>query len=92
MIAANATVEKKLQRVLLRFPNAIAVSVMGEFNNWSNIETPLVPAGPELWELHIKHEAELRQLCFFVWDHGMLYGRMVAEASLVRVPDGGAER
>jgi hypothetical protein len=75
-----------LPKFILRFRNAMAVTVMGEFNNWSNISTPLTQVGPDLWEVHAEDRSALGRLRFFVWDHGMLYGRIVPEADVVHVP------
>ncbi len=73
------------------FPDAADVRLVGRFNNWSNVATPLVHLGGWLWEARLPLEAELRDVCFFVWRQGERFGRLFHEdATPASTPQHGA--
>ncbi len=62
--------------IQLRFPNAREVYLLGEFNNWSTIATPLRHIGDWVWEVTVPLGSPLRQLHAFVWEQGRGFGRL----------------
>ena len=66
------------QVVRASFPTAAAVYVMGTFNNWSTLATPLTEVAEGLWEAALPVGTELRDVLFFVWEQGQKFGRVLA--------------
>lgn len=62
--------------VRARFPGAQAVSLLGPFNNWSTIATPMRRRGPDLWEACLSGPQPPRELRYFVWEPGCVGGRL----------------
>jgi hypothetical protein len=62
-----------------RFENATAVYLVGQFNNWSTLATPLVNLGSSVWHARLPLEADLKGLGFFVWKQGARLGRFVRQ-------------
>ncbi len=65
-------------KVLARFPNALGVYILGEFNNWSTTATPLRAMGQGDWEGNLPGRSEEAQVCFFVWERGQRFGHVMA--------------
>jgi 1,4-alpha-glucan branching enzyme len=63
--------------VRARFPEATEVWLLGEFNNWSTVATPMTCLGGGVWEARLEAAAGPRQICFFVFDAGQRFGRLV---------------
>jgi hypothetical protein len=60
-----------------RFPRATGVCLLGEFNHWSTIATPMVRVGVGIWEARLDASDRLRGVWFFVFDTGERFGRLV---------------
>jgi 1,4-alpha-glucan branching enzyme len=60
----------------VHFPKAKEVCVMGKFNNWSTVATPLQHLGNWIWQVTLPLEAELCEMRFFVMNHGEYFGRL----------------
>jgi hypothetical protein len=71
------------QRLTIRakFPFAQAVFIMGDFNNWSTAATPMSPMGRGQWEVQLDRHAHAHAspACFFVWERGQTFGRLVRQ-------------
>ena len=65
------------QVLRVRFPGAQEVFAVGRFNHWSTVDTPLVNLGDGFFEVALPPGTELRDLCFFVWDLGQHFGRIL---------------
>lgn len=61
-------------------PNAQDVHLIGPFNNWSNLATPMTRRLSGDWEVTLPDDAELAGSCFFVWDRGRPLGRVWGDA------------
>jgi hypothetical protein len=70
---------KAVRIVNARFENAAAVYLVGKFNNWSTLATPLVYLGNWIWQARLPLEADLREVGFFVWKQGSRLGQFVRE-------------
>ncbi len=51
------------------FPHAQAVSLMGPFNNWSTVATPMRQASDGTWGVAVEKTCLADRLSFFVWPH-----------------------
>ena len=70
-------INQAVRVVRVRFDNAASVYLMGKFNNWSNLATPLTYIGNRLWEVTLPAEADLREIGFFVWQKGQQFGHFL---------------
>ena len=70
------------------FDNAAAVYLVGPFNNWSTLATPLVHLGSSVWHARLPLEADLKGLGFFVWKQGSRMGRFVRQDEQATVAPG----
>jgi hypothetical protein len=60
-----------------QFPAASAVNMVGKFNDWSTVATPMMLVGVGVWEARLDASAQLRDVWFFVLDAGQRLGRLV---------------
>ena len=60
----------------VRFFEAHEVCVLGKFNNWSTVDTPLTHLGDWMWGATLPLEADLAELRFFVKRQGECFGRL----------------
>jgi 1,4-alpha-glucan branching enzyme len=62
--------------IKVHVPRAKEVCVMGRFNNWSTVATPLRHLGNWVWQVTLPLEAELSDMRFFIMNQGEFFGRM----------------
>ena len=60
------------------FPRALAVYLLGPFNNWSSTATPMVEVEPGTWESRVQSRVPLERYAFFVWEPGARIARVVS--------------
>ena len=55
MLTAQGAIQTQMIRVIrVEFPMAYAVCLVGAFNNWSTVDTPMVPVGSGMWEARLE--------------------------------------
>jgi hypothetical protein len=65
--------------IRVKLKGADAVFLVGEFNNWSTVRTPMTSLHNGLWEITLPLFDRIHDLCFFVWEPHSLYGRLMRE-------------
>ena len=63
--------------IRVEFPMAYAVCLVGAFNNWSTVDTPMVPVGSGMWEARLEASIPPQSVWFFVYDAGRRFGHLV---------------
>jgi hypothetical protein len=63
--------------IRVQFPTACEVCLVGAFNNWSTVDTPMVLVGAGMWEVRLEASIPPQSLWFFVYDAGRRFGRLV---------------
>ena len=63
--------------VRARFPEALEVYLVGSFNDWSTVATPMETRNSGHWEVRLPNGSDLRGYFFFVWDVGRRLGNSV---------------
>ena len=61
--------------VHLNCPNADAVFLIGEFNNWSTTANRMEYGGRGRWRVHLPAGTRLGAYAFFVFERGTCFGR-----------------
>jgi len=64
------------RKLLAQFPEATAVFVVGDFNNWCTASTPMHVRADGLWEADVPPQARTGRVAFWVWEAGHLGGRL----------------
>lgn len=76
----------RLQTVRTRIPDAAAVFLVGDFNNWSTAATPMHHVGQGEWEIHLSTSQRIERFCFFVWRQDQPFGHILRCESAPPVP------
>lgn len=63
-------------RVRVRVVGAQAVHLLGRFNNWSTVATPMQRGPGDAWETVLPATVECDDLRCFVWRPGEIYGHL----------------
>ena len=76
--------------IRIHLPNALQVSIVGDFNNWHSNAHPLVQVGPDLWERLVDLPPGKHRYAFFVLhdsDDRDLRSRIIGNGSVLWVPE-----
>jgi len=78
MLTTPMILRTQMIRVIrAKFPAAADVHLLGEFNDWSTVATPMMFVGVGIWEARLDASAQLRNVWFLVLDTGQRFGRLV---------------
>ncbi len=65
-----------MRTIRLRIPHAREVFLLGDFNNWSTVATPLRHIGGWMWEATVPAGSAMKQMAVFVIEQGQAVGRL----------------
>ena len=63
--------------VRVRLPWATEVFLVGEFNHWSTVTTPMKHVGDGVFETHLPAGTTLGRFCFYVLGDGISAGKII---------------
>jgi hypothetical protein len=72
----------------VRLEDAAEVYLLGKFNNWSTLATPMNHVGDWLWEATVPAGVEAGDVGFFVWEWGRRFGRFLRYDQTERAASG----
>lgn len=64
------------RRLVAQFPDAVAVFVIGDFNYWSTVRTPMGRRSDGFWEASLPEDAEVGRLAYWVLEPGHIGGQV----------------
>lgn len=71
--------ERPNWKLRVKFPEAESVYLVGPFNNWSTVDTPMERTASGDWTTSLPVGEYHCPFSFFVWDHNATYGRVVRD-------------
>lgn len=64
------------RKLTAQFPGAIAVFVVGDFNEWCTASTPMQCRSDGFWEAMLPEDAHVGRLAYWVWEAGHVGGSL----------------